>query len=72
LALNEFRSTLAAICRKTAESFDTEIPKLFRRKVLPYTDKYDYLLPQKLLEKQYTANMLEKIALEKLADELAV
>jgi hypothetical protein len=39
-------------------------------KGLPFTDKYDYLLPPKLLVKQYAANMLDPGALEKLLFEL--
>jgi ATP-dependent Lhr-like helicase len=56
-ALSEFRSMLFAVCQKALS-----VP--IHPKELPYTDKYDYLLPPRLLAKQYAANMLDKEALE--------
>jgi ATP-dependent Lhr-like helicase len=57
LGLPEFRSKLSAVCQKS-------LSESIRPKELPYTDKYDYLLPPDLLAKQYAANMLDKEALE--------
>jgi len=62
LDLPEFRSTLAGICQKACDALDD----LINLKALPFTDKYDYLLPPRLLAKQYVANMLDGEALEKL------
>jgi len=59
LALPEFRATLAGICQKALTALDV--------KDIPFTDKYDYLLPPHLLAKQYTANMLDMEALKKLS-----
>ncbi|MCL1927535.1 MAG: DEAD/DEAH box helicase [Treponema sp.] len=72
LTQDEFRSLLIEILRKAINSFDnnTENSELLGHKEIPYTDKYDYLLPPELLKKQYVANMLDKKAAEKLLGEL--
>jgi hypothetical protein len=64
----DFRTALTKVCRTTAESFRPggEGSKFVRRDAIPYTDKYDYLLPPGLLSKQYAANMLDGTAAERL------
>lgn len=74
LALSEFRSILSAVCQKTLSvlqntallAADQNVEDSFsiHPKEIPYTDKYDYLLPPRLLSKQYIANMLDPEALE--------
>ncbi|MDR1506617.1 MAG: DEAD/DEAH box helicase [Treponema sp.] len=49
-----FIKTLAEEAGALRESGGSLFPK-----TIPFTDKYDYLLPEKLLVKQYTANMLD-------------
>ena len=62
LTLCEFRTSIIEVFQKASIiSLEEICPK-----ELPYTDKFDYLLPPKLLAKQYAANMLDKTTLEKL------
>ena len=75
LPLDKFRTLLMEVCQKAIHSFEynpgnEEILCLIRQKELPFTGKYDYLLPPKLLAKQHVANMLDKTALEKLVKDL--
>jgi len=65
LPMEAFTAGLARACGQPAES-----AKLLPE-TIPYTDKYDYLLPQALLEKQYAANMLDPEALTDFVRQLA-
>jgi ATP-dependent Lhr-like helicase len=58
----EFGTELASIAKNIAGSLQT----LPDTEEIPFTDKYDYLLPTTLLVKQYAANMLEAGELEAL------
>ncbi|MDR1929943.1 MAG: DEAD/DEAH box helicase [Treponema sp.] len=60
----EFTAGLAAACERALRS-PPPLPD-----PIPYTDKYDHLLPQALLEKQYAANMLDIGALGELRERL--
>jgi ATP-dependent Lhr-like helicase len=66
----EFAAGLAEACRKTLQAEPgAENPSLIPDPI-PYTDKYDHLLPPALLEKQYAANMLDPGAPEDLLRQL--
>jgi hypothetical protein len=62
--MEAFTSGLAKACGQP-----TEAAKLLPE-TIPYTDKYDYLLPQALLEKQYAANMMDPEALRDFGERL--
>ena len=64
----EFRRLLTETFHKALTA--DFLQKLINQKVLPYTDKYDYLLPTGLHARQYAANMLDMSVLEKLVKEL--
>ena len=72
LTQDKFCPALIEVLHKAIGSFDSSTGQtdLLQGKDLPCTDKYDYLLPPKLLAKQYAANMLDKTALEKLLSRL--
>jgi ATP-dependent Lhr-like helicase len=61
----EFQTLFSAVCQKALAA--QNLQEFTKVREIPFTDKYDYLLPPKLLAKQYAANMLDITALEKLA-----
>ncbi|MDR2470534.1 MAG: DEAD/DEAH box helicase [Treponema sp.] len=67
LGANAFRSALEEARNRTLALFTGEGPEGRTagnlRRDLPYTDKYDYLLPPELHAKAYLANMLDPEAL---------
>ena len=74
LEIEAFRRALEEARRLTLELFTPDpaarrtLPGNIRREI-PYTDKYDYLLPPELHAKAYLANMLDPAALRNLRTE---
>ncbi|MDR1143730.1 MAG: hypothetical protein LBK77_05865, partial [Spirochaetaceae bacterium] len=65
LPQKEFSGILKTLCGGGMENPKKAVEDSFRQNI-PYTGKYDYLLPRELLVKQYAANMLDPGALETL------
>jgi hypothetical protein len=62
---DEFSGILKTLCGQGMENPEKAVEDSFRQNI-PYTGKYDYLLPRELLVKQYAANMLDPAAVETL------
>jgi hypothetical protein len=63
-----FAEMLRAALEKAAETGAGNEAE--NKAALPFTDKYDYLLPEELLAKSYAANMLDRAALARLKERL--